>query len=118
MLESRIKQLSVKSVDRVQASNAEFPYQEIHVKIEGVKDTLATQALKSMLHERRMRCLKMTVEIERFIASIEDSRIRMVFERRYISGWSWQKIARSMGSADESYARKLVDRYLEKRGLQ
>lgn len=114
-LERRISRLHTPLSDRVTASNTEFPYQLIHVRIEGVD--IKKQALEEILRKRLAACLDETIRIEDFISSIEDSRTRMIFQKRYIDGWSWVKISRSMGSMDESYARKLVERHLKKRGL-
>lgn len=114
-LERRISRLHTPLSDRVTASNAEFPYQPIHVRIEGVD--IKKQALEEILRKRLAACLDETIRIEDFISSIDDSRTRMIFQKRYIDGWSWLKISRSMGSMDESYARKLVERHLKKRGL-
>lgn len=112
-LERRISRLHTPLSDRVTASNAEFPYQPIHVRIEGVD--IKKQALEEILRKRLAACLDETIRIEGFISSIEDSRTRMIFQKRYIDGWSWLKISRSMGSMDESYARKICERALEKR---
>lgn len=115
-LERRISRLHTPLSDRVTASNTEFPYQPIHVRIEGVN--IKKQAIEEILRKRLAACLDETIRIEDFISSIGDSRVRMVFQRRYVDGWSWQKISMSMGSMDESYARKLVERHLKKRGLE
>lgn len=109
-LERRISRLHTPLSDRVTASNTEFPYQPIHVRIEGVD--IKKQALEEILRKRLAACLDETIRIEGFISSIEDSRTRMIFQKRYIDGWSWLKISRSMGSTDESYARKIHERFL------
>lgn len=114
-LQKRIEHLNSTLTDRVRASNSEFPYQEIHIQIEG--EDPRKNSLERILQKRLDVCVDKVIEIERFISSIEDSRTRMIFQRRYVDGWSWQKISMSMGSTDESYARKLVERHLKKRGL-
>ena len=113
-LEARIKKLSRPVRDRVRASNHHFPYQEIHIQIEGEDSGPYKRQLERILQKRKAECAKMTLEVESFIASIPDSRTRMIFERRYICGWSWQKISISMGSVDESFARKIHDRSYKK----
>ena len=109
-LERRISWLNTPLSDAVRASNTEFPYQEIHIQIEG--EDPRKSSLEIILHKRLDACVDKVIVIERFISSIEDSRVRMVFQRRYVDGWSWQKISRSMGSMDESYARKIHERFL------
>ncbi|WP_316716378.1 hypothetical protein [Peptoniphilus harei] len=44
---------------------------------------------KGRLIRRIKRCKKLRLEIEDFIEGIEDSRIRLIFELRYIHGKSW-----------------------------
>lgn len=109
-LQKRIDHLNSTLTDRVRASNSEFPYQEIHIRIEG--EDPRKSSLELILQKRLDECVDKVIEIERFISSIEDSRARMVFQRRYVDGWSWVKISQSMGSMDESYARKIVERYI------
>lgn len=115
-LQKRIDHLNSTLTDRVRASNSEFPYQEVHIRIEGEDSRKSNSEL--ILQKWLDACVDKVIEIERFISSIEDSRTRMIFQRRYVDGWSWVKISQSMGSMDESYARKLVERHLKKRGLE
>lgn len=110
-LQERIKLLKSTVSDTVRASNTEFPYQEIHIQIEG--EDPRKSSLELILQKRLDVCVDKVIEIERFISSIEDSRTRMIFQRRYVDGWSWAKISRSLGSMDESYARKIQGRYIK-----
>ena len=114
-LERRISRIRTPLSDAVRASNIEFPYQEIHIRIEG--DDPRKSHLELILQTRLDACVDKVIEIERFISSIEDSRTRLIFQKHYVDGWGWKKISMSMGSMDESYARKLVERHLKKRGL-
>lgn len=110
-LEERIKLLKPTVSDTVRASNTEFPYQEIHIRIEG--EDPRKGSLELILEKRLDACVDKVIEIERFISSIEDSRTRMIFQRRYVDGWSWQKISMSMGSGSEAYARMIHNRYIK-----
>ena len=112
-LEARIKKLERVASDKVTASNSEFPYQRISVTVEGVESTETAQKLKVILGHRKDECEAARLNVERFIRGIEDSRTRLVFERRYINGWSYQKISMYLGSQHESYARKIHDAYLK-----
>ncbi len=49
--------------------------------------------------------------MHQFIYGIEDSRTRLVFELRYIEGWSWKKVSMYMESMNESYVRKIHERF-------
>lgn len=111
-LEERIKLLKPTISDTVRASNTEFPYQEIHIQIEG--EDPRKSSLELILQKRLDACVDKVIEIERFISSIEDSRTRMIFQRRYVDGWSWQKISMSMGSGSEAYARMIHERFFKK----
>jgi len=52
-------------------------------------------------------------DIEVFIDSISDMRIKMVFEYRYMKGWSWMHVALNTGWSDEGSPRKKVENYLK-----
>ena len=109
-LENKIKQLP-KEVSIVKGSSPYFPYLERRSRVEG--PGREEKALRKVLYQRRARCLEMKHRIYHFIDTIEDSRTRLVFELRYIDGWSWQKISMYMGSTSESYARMIHNRYFK-----
>ena len=111
-LENKIKQLS-KEISIVKGSSSEFPYLKHRSRVEGPGKE--EKALRKILYQRRARCLALKHQIYKFIDGIEDSRTRLVFELRYIDGWSWQKISMYMGSTSESYARKIHERFFKKR---
>lgn len=106
------KQLKSKIVtDKVQASNIEFPYQRMHINITGLEDN---SRLHRILEKRYNNCNKVRLEIEEFISNIEDSRIRLIFEKRYVECWSWQRISMLIGSHNKSTSKMIHDRYLKK----
>ena len=111
-LQKKINKLQGSIVrDSVKGSNAEFPYQEIHIEIEGYDNSPYYRRLKKTLNKRYKKCVELEIQIQDFIASIEDSRTRLVFELRYIENYSWLRISRELGSYDESYSRKIHDRF-------
>ena len=73
-------------------------------------------------YERKRKKLrearKEILAAEEWIAGIEDGITREVFHARYIQGWTWAKVAQSMGYRDnEDYPRLHVhDDYLKKMG--
>lgn len=95
--------------DSVSGSNPHFPYQKNIFTIEGIEQTNSRQ--QKILQKRIERCERLKLEIEEFIDTIEDSKTRRVFWLRYIRGCSWEKISRMLGGWDESYARKIHDRW-------
>ena len=106
-----IKKLENRNVsDIVTGSNNEFPYQTMNFKIEGL---VHTDKLRDVLVERKVKCEQLKIKIEEFISNIPDSRTRQVFQYRYIDGLTWQQVSRRIGGYEESYPRKIHDRYLE-----
>lgn len=111
-LENKIKNYEGKIVtDKVQSSQREFPYTQYELKIQGVEDSLYIKKLREKLFYRIEKCKKLKVDIENFINNIEGSRTRLVFQLRYVEGWSWQRISLKLGSTHESYSRKIHDRF-------
>ena len=99
--------------DLVQASNTEYPYQQMNLTMTGIPANEKLHELLSILQERKLEALKKQIEIEKFINSIPDARTRLVFEKKYIDCWSWQQIAFFIQKSDESYPRKEIhDKYL------
>lgn len=112
-LENRLNNLKRQEVsDKVLASASDFPYNQYELKINGYEDDKYIEKIRARLIRRIRRCKKLRLEIEEFIEGIEDSRIRLIFELRYIQGKSWVYISNKLGSSNESYARKSHDRYL------
>lgn len=115
-LENKIKNYEGKIVtDKVQSSQREFPYTQYELKIQGVEDSLYIKKLREKLFYRIEKCKKLKVDIENFINNIEDSRTRLVFQLRYVEGKSWAYISRQLGSSNESYARMIHNRCLERK---
>lgn len=116
-LEKRIKKLENFKVehDKVVGSDSEFPYRPRSFKIEGynIRDIDRLNKLKEVLIERKIKCEELKLQIENFISNIPDSRTRRVFQYRYIDGLTWQQVSRRIGGYEESYPRKIHDRYLE-----
>lgn len=113
-LELKLRQYQRREVaDKVQASNSEFPYQPMELRISGLEqDSKYEKKIYRLLKDRYIRCQAIQLQIEEFISKIDDSRVRIIFQKRYINNWSWRKISMYLGSQSESYARKIHDRYL------
>lgn len=113
-LENRIQGLRRREVfDKVKASATEFPYNSYELKIFGLEDDKYVSRLKIRLLRRIKKCKNLRLDIEKFVDGIEDSRTRLVFQLRYIEGWTWQRISLKLGSGDESYSRKIHERFLK-----
>ncbi len=113
-LENRLNNLKRQEVtDKVIASASDFPYNQYELKIKGYEDDKYIEKIRARLIRRIRRCKKLRLEIEEFIEGIDDSRTRLVFQLRYIEGWSWQRISLKLGSTHESYSRKIHERFFK-----
>ena len=68
-----------------------FPDRDYHKR----KNTPNRQLM--LLQEKEDELLELTNEVELYIESIEDSRIRRIFRYRYLDDMSWTKVAMMMG---------------------
>ena len=68
-----------------------FPDRDYHKR----KNTLNRQLM--LLQEKEDELLELTNEVELYIESIEDSRIRRIFRYRYLDDMSWTRVAMMMG---------------------
>lgn len=117
-LEKRIEDTKAKEFqmeyDRVSGSNTEFPYQTMTIPIEGIVETSEkVKKLKRLLQIRKGKCETLIIKIEKFISEIPDSRTRRIFEMRYVKGLTWFDVSKELDSLDESFTRKIHDRYLK-----
>ena len=71
--------------------------------------------LTEIYENNKIRCMTLMLRTEQFIASIDDSLTRQIFDARYIKGLSWAGVATHLGGyASEDTLRMRHDRYLEK----
>lgn len=121
-LEKRIEKLekSAKDIvsDVVDDTTSFFPFIQVHTKIQGVnaQKIYEINKLKFILNERHDKLLKVRIEVEEFIDTIPTSRLRRIFEYRYLEGYSWVKISQLIGNkSTEDSIRKEHDRFLIKK---
>ncbi|HCW73328.1 MAG TPA: hypothetical protein DHM90_05495 [Clostridiaceae bacterium] len=119
-LQARIEKLKDSKygvvADIVKGSSKEFPYTEhpIHVEgFDGEKKQSSINRVKELLTHRVGKSRAQTVEIAEFICNIDSVKIRTVFEYRYYDLLTWQQIAYKIGVTDESYPRRIHDKYFE-----
>lgn len=92
-----------------------------HFKIEGFpypeysrKKTLL-YARKATLASLELELLETLNQVEEFITSVDDSRIRRIITLRFIDNLSWNKVAdRIGGNNTEDSVRKAFTRFMEK----
>lgn len=106
-LEKRITRLEEQKskilTDSVKGSSTEFPYTEYNCIISGVTNKKSTRVeiYKKLLEDKCEELLDLQTEVEEYIQSLGDSRIRRIMRYRYIDNYSWIKIGCIMnGTAD------------------
>lgn len=120
-LKRQISELSRKRVavvsDVVQASLVEFPYTKHTVTVRGIDENAENRhrRLQRIYRRRRVKLEKDQLEVEQWIAALEDSKLRQIVTLRYVQGASWRRIGSEVyGSAlSEDAARKRVERFFE-----
>lgn len=118
ILRDQINNMNHETVtDSVKGSDPYFPYVEHTMIISGVEvrgyDQKVTR-LKKKLQRRIDELMDMAVEINEYIATIDNSEMRQILTLRYINNLTWQQVASHMGTAgDGSTERKKHDRFLK-----
>lgn len=92
-----------------------------HFKIEGIpfpeysKKKTLLYARKATLQLLEDDLLEKTNEVEQFIASVDDSRIRRIINLRFLENKSWNEVADCIGGGNtEDSVRKSFTRFFEK----
>lgn len=85
-----------------------FPRREYYKKKEYLNKKI------QILNIKEDELIELTNSVEKYIESIEDSRIRRIFRYRYLDNMSWIKVAHCMGGSNtEDGCRKTHDRFIE-----
>ena len=99
---------------KVTKSSDSFPYIVEHVKVEMLEPKLATE-IKTQLRYKELRldkAEKEKTEIEKFIAGIEDSTDRQIFELRFIEGIKQYEVGDIVGYS-EGRVSQIIKSYLK-----
>jgi len=68
-----------------------------------------------LLHQRDHDIAEKVIEVEGYLNTIDDSRMRRMITKRYIEGKRWCQVAQEMGNQyTESSCKKQMERFLEK----
>ncbi len=87
-------------------------------KNKGITDKLADYVaeiadLKGLIDLNIRKCFYELNRLNRYINTIDDSQMRMIFSLRYINGLCWQQIAHSIGGGNTADSvRKAHDRFM------
>lgn len=93
---------------------AELEYRLCNLeRLGGKKESAELPKLYRTLFERRERCCRELLRLERFFSSVEDSRIRLILSLRYAENLSWRQVALAIGERDEQFPRRLHNRFLK-----
>jgi hypothetical protein len=67
------------------------------------------------LRKAKLNLEKKTIEVETYIKSVDDSRMRRIIRYRFIEDLSWQQVAAKMGGGNsEDGYRIAFNRFMEK----
>lgn len=70
-------------------------------------------SIRKIILEKRSRCIAERERIERYIASVDDSLIRMALTLRFVDEMGWRAVAMRIGGGNtEDSVKKMVYRYL------
>lgn len=112
------RRASVVVSDTVRGSADTWPYCARTVKITGVaaKHVRAAQRIDLLRRRRQMAARALLSEIETYLNTVDDARIRRMIDLHYIQGQTWRQVAsRVYGSpAYEDAARMCIKRYFQK----
>ncbi len=84
----------------------------------GISDKIGNYAaqisdLKALIDLNLRKCFYELNRLNRYIESIEDAEMKLIFTLRYVHGMSWTKIAFAINYQDESVPRKKHNRFLQ-----
>lgn len=89
-------------------------------RVFGISDKVGKYAaeiadLKGLLDLNLKKCFYELNRLNRYIASVEDSEMRMILSLRYVNGLSWEQVAASVSIyASENSVKQAAHRFLKK----
>lgn len=117
-LESKIEKLEKKGlvIGAVEESRHKPPFGKHSILIEATNPELMNKAeeYKNLLQIKLNNLFQIKIEVEEYINSIPNSRLRRIFRLRYINQYSWRKISYIIGGkATERSVRAEHERFLQ-----
>ena len=120
VLEARQRKASSRKpeivTDTVKGSSPNFPFISHTIGITGEQQDAALQRIQKYRAVRIAKAHKLLAEIEEFLATVDDAKLRRIIDTHYINGKTWRQTASIVyGSPHyEDAARKRVKRFLQK----
>ena len=96
-------------IERVQASEQNFPYIQTSVSVEAYESQRAGKIRKLIIlkERRREHALDTAADIEQYIQGIDNSTTRQIFELVFIDGLSYRKTGDAVGYYYTTIHRKI-----------
>jgi hypothetical protein len=107
------KEAEIVPFGTVKGSSKYYPYTPMTFKVAGIDPVDATQRqnkVSELLRQREIQrdeLLKKQIEIEKYIAGIQDSTTRTIFRMYFIDGMNQWQIARKIGYDQSVVSRKI-----------
>lgn len=72
--------------------------------------------IRQVIADKRERCIRERLRLERYIASVDDSLVRMAMTLRFLDGMHWRAVAVRIGGGNtEDSVKKMVYRYIARK---
>lgn len=100
--------------DTVRGSMAEYPFTAHTIRIEGIssKSMRCHAILKAQYRRKREKLLVHTVEVEKWLDTVRDAKIRCIVRHRYFDGREWPEVSRRVyGTRSANRARMALMRF-------
>lgn len=119
-LEQKLKRINEEGNVRYAVKGGDGGLQTFHIEGFPVAEEDETKYLLRknirLLEERKARAAEQVIEVEKYISSIDDSRMRRMVTLRYIDDLPWWKVANRMGRGHtEDSCKKQMERFLKEK---
>lgn len=117
-LQGKLQRINDEGNVRYAVKGGDGGQQTFHIEGFPVAEEDETKYLLSknirLLEDRRAKAAEQVVEVEQYINTIEDSRMRRMITLRYLDNLSWWKVANRMGNGyTEDSCKKQMERFLK-----
>lgn len=119
-LEQKLKRINEEGNVRYAVKGGDGGQQTFHIEGFPVAEEDETKYLLRknirLLEERKAKAAEQVIEVEKYISSIDDSRMRRMVTLRYIDDLPWWKVANRMGRGHtEDSCKKQMERFLKEK---